>query len=625
MPVKAGGEDHGVFQNGFFNYVSPNIASNFEHHGAIMKTFIRLVRETRGAHGYLLGATGVLLLLTLATQSVTLMMGRILDALIGASNGNLLNLVLLLLLSTIAVFLLGPLHTFLSAKSNRLVLYHLRKRNVEELSQIEAERIPCHRSGDMAGRLSNDLEQLENGITDFIQNTTRSFFQVGIALVLAISIHWKVALLAFGLPVTYNLLVMLLSKPLERMKKAELAALGEVHALFLDNLRGHLEIKVYGIRSWIESRFKKIASSHFAHSLRFARVWALIPAGDYFMSQGQPVAVVLLGAHYIAAHEMTYGELIVLLRLGRILLNFIWEVDPHALRILSATAQRLFDLWDEPKERLSGTIESLNDNVPLVCFEKVHFAYLSTDPSDQAPQPVLQDIRFRLNRGETLGIVGASGSGKSTLLRLLCGFYPSWQGNIHFGGSALEDWNLHHLRKHVALVEQDTFLFPVSAHANVALGDRSKTFRQYQSGEIDSVLQQVGLWDRTASCPVRGPVWEGGGNLSGGERQRLAIARALFKKADLLLLDEPTSALDNVAARKIKGILLDAVRKTGTTVIAVSHNLEFVKDFDTILVLENGRIVEAGNHQDLMMAAGAYYRLWREQSNAFAEQEAYGA
>jgi len=223
-------------------------------------------------------------------------------------------------------------------------------------------------------------------------------------------------------------------------------------------------------------------------------------------------------------------------------------------------------------------------------------------------RPVLQDVTLHARAGQTIAIVGPTGAGKSTLVSLIPRFIDPWAGRVTLDGHDLRDLSIERLRRCVALVLQDSFLFPISIAQNIAYGRPGAS-----SQEIEAAARAANAHEFIVRLPdgYDTVIGERGATLSGGERQRLSIARALLKDAPVLILDEPTASLDVLT----ESLLLDAVRRlsTGRTTFVIAHRLSTIRAADTILVLKRGRIVEAGSHDALVAARGEYAGLYGQQ------------
>jgi ABC-type multidrug transport system fused ATPase/permease subunit len=272
-----------------------------------------------------------------------------------------------------------------------------------------------------------------------------------------------------------------------------------------------------------------------------------------------------------------------------------------ALRAATGTAGRIVEVMHRPVERADGQVFEADPAKPAIRYEDVSFGY-----GEQTH--VLDGVSFSISHHKMVALVGHSGSGKSTVLKLLCGFYEPRAGGVELYGRGLGEWNLESLRRQLALVAQDTYLFPASIAENISYGRPGATM-----GEIIEAAKMANAHRFILELPdgYSTLVGERGNRLSGGERQRIGIARAILKDAPILLLDEPTSALDTQSESLIQEALERFMQ--GRTVLVIAHRLSTIKHADEIFVLDGGRVAERGTHEDLIGQGGVYRQLYLKQ------------
>ncbi len=254
----------------------------------------------------------------------------------------------------------------------------------------------------------------------------------------------------------------------------------------------------------------------------------------------------------------------------------------------------------EAEEECSGIKTAPLDSEVAISFEEVNFRY--TEENE-----VLKNLSFQVKKGENVAFVGESGGGKSTIFHILCGFYKNFEGEYRLFGRASSDWDIEALRKQIALVSQNIFLFPVTIEENIAYGKKDASYE-----EIVEACKKAEIHDFIMTLPqgYQTPVGERGAILSGGQKQRISIARAILKDAPILLLDEPTSALDVETESCIQRAI--GVVMSGRTCITIAHRLQTVVNADKIMVLKQGKVAESGTHEELMALGQAYAAMYGE-------------
>lgn len=245
----------------------------------------------------------------------------------------------------------------------------------------------------------------------------------------------------------------------------------------------------------------------------------------------------------------------------------------------------------------------------VVSFENVKFSY-----DEEKNITILDDMNINVKKGENIAFVGESGGGKSTIFKLICGFYMADSGEVSLFGRNISEWNLDLLRKKIAIVTQDTFLFPESIAWNISCGDESVSM-----DKIIDCCKKAGIHDEIMKMPeqYQTNVGERGDRLSGGQKQRIAIARALLKNANLILFDEPTASIDIENEEKIK-MVLNRI-SSDHTIITIAHRLNTIISADCIYVFQSGKIVESGKHGDLIHKNGVYRKLYHSLEEAACE------
>jgi ATP-binding cassette subfamily B protein len=321
--------------------------------------------------------------------------------------------------------------------------------------------------------------------------------------------------------------------------------------------------------------------------------------------------MVLVGGMWVINGELTMGELVTFNSLIFAINNPLrmagWIIND--VQRFAASGEKLIELW-KAETKIDNSVnpiklESLKGRIK---FNNVSFSY-----DDE--EPVLKNVNLEVNTGETIGIIGPTGSGKSTLISLLCRFYDCTEGNITVNDFDLKDLDLNYLRKNIAVAMQDIFLFSDTIEGNIAYGVPDASFEQ-----VKKAAELAGAHDFIMKFPegYNTIVGERGVGLSGGQRQRIALARALIKNPSILILDDTTSAVDMETEHAIQ-VELNKFNENITTFI-IAHRISSVKNADKILVLDEGRIIEQGNHEELMNKKKYYYDIYMNQFGNFDEE-----
>ena len=460
-------------------------------------------------------------------------------------------------------------------------------------------------SGQMISRVTYNAEQVAQAATTALIGTFRDTFTV-IALVGVMLIQsWRLTLTMLLLVPVIALVVTVISRRFRRISTRIQDSMGTVTHVTEEAVNGHEVVKIFGGRAQEQKAFAAINEDNRVLHLKLTAT-QLVSSSMIQLAAGLAVILLLLiAASDLMREEVTAGIFM------SVLAAMVACIPPlkrltkmHAVIEKGlAAADSIFQVLDAPPEPDPGQLEPdrLSGHIDLI---DVDFRY------PDSGQPALSDIKLEIPAGSLTALVGRSGSGKSTLIKLLPRFYLPTAGRILFDGVDINEFRLDALRRQIALVSQDVVLFNDTIAANIAYGSLSEVNRE----RIEEVAQQAHAMEFIDRLP-RGldtPIGEDGALLSGGQRQRLAIARALLKNAPILILDEATSALDAESEQKVQAAL--EVLMANRTTLVIAHRLATVKKADQVVVLDQGRIVEAGSHAELLARPeGLYHYLHRLQ------------
>ena len=454
-------------------------------------------------------------------------------------------------------------------------------------------------------RVTNDSDQVQNGINRFFRLVLRSPFIVSGAFIMSFHIDPRMSMIALTVIAVLAITVALIMSKSIRLYRNVQKKLDRVLGKTGENLTGIRVIRAFSKESSEVAEYENATKDLYNDQVLVGDISALLNPLTYVVVNLGIVAILKAGAVQVNIGNLTTGQVVALINyMSQILVELVKFANLIILLSkASACAKRINEIFDIKCSLKGGSKElDLSDcNGDIITFENVGFAY------PKAKEEALSDISFSIKKGETIGIIGGTGSGKSSLINLIPRFYDIGRGSIKLAGKDIKEYSLDSIRKNVALVEQKSRLFRGNIRDNLLWGNENA-----DDGELFEAAQTAQAMDVINSKERRldSEVAMYGNNFSGGQKQRLSIARSLVKKAGILILDDSSSALDYATDSRLR----KAIRQIkDITTIIVSQRIVSIKNADRIVVLDDGKIVGIGNHEELLENNPIYREIYNSQ------------
>ena len=568
----------------------------------VKDTAKRLLRYFSAAKKQLIGLIAAVVGVTLLSLAAPAMQGSAIDS-IKAQDWPLLYRSAFLLLGIFVVNVGANLaQSLLAARLSQSIVRRMRHDLFKKIDNLPIPYLDTHSNGDIMSRMTNDVENVSNTISQSLGSLVSGVLTLTGTVTIMFVYCWQLTLVTMFSVILTVLVTNKMSKVMRRIYRRRSALLGE--------LNGHSEEMITGYRSIVAYNKQKDVTREFnatSDELAKVSVKAEILGGSMgpimnCISNIGFVIVAAFGGYFAYTGLITIGTISAFIIYAKQFSRPINEIAQlyGTIQTAVAGAERVFALMDHPDEDDSGDLP-LTDTKGEISFRHVDFSYV---PGKQ----VLYDFNLDIRPGQKIALVGATGSGKTTVVNLLMRFYQPDAGEILIDGVNIYDLKRDELRGSTAIVLQDTFLFSDTIGGNIKYADREASDeRMKNAAKLSNIARFI------ERQPEGYDTWlsHAGESLSHGQRQLLAIARAVLKDPKILILDEATSSVDTRTEKKIQDAMVNLMKNRTSVIIA--HRLSTVRDADLIVVMDHGRVVETGNHEELLAKQGVYYGLYQTQ------------
>ncbi|MDQ7064076.1 MAG: ABC transporter ATP-binding protein [candidate division KSB1 bacterium] len=490
------------------------------------------------------------------------------------------------------------------------IMFDLRRTVFGHLQHLPLSFFNRNPVGRLMTRVTTDVEALNEMFTSGLVAFFGDLLTLSGIIFILFYMHWQLALVTISVVPLLFMVSILFKKKVRDAFRQIRTRIARINAFLQENISGMAVVQLFNREEKNFTRFEKLNRDHLDAFVRTIFYFAVFYPTVSFIGAFATALIIFYGGVKIMAGSLTFGALVAFIQYAFMFFRPISDLSEkyNIMQSAMASSERIFKLLDEktelelnqPRMRIHGRVHG------EIEFRNVWFAYNDEDW-------VLKDISFRIAPGEKIAIVGATGSGKTTMINLLAGFYPVQKGQIRLDGHDIRSYSLYDLRRQMAIVLQDVFLFAGSIAENIRLGNEAIDNERLRQAAADvNALSFIERLPEGFDTPVK----ERGASLSVGQRQLLAFARALAFDPAILILDEATSNVDTETEILIQQALERLMRDR--TSIIIAHRLSTIQNVDRIIVLHKGEIREIGTHAELLSLEGIYHRLYQLQ---FARQE----
>ena len=553
------------------------------------------------------GLVAVAVLFMIVASAMTACLAKLMQPVLDDVLGGREEMILPIAAAVLAVFAVRGIatfaHTIVMNKVGQSLVGDIQKDLFSHFMALDLAFFHANPSGQLMSRVVNDAQIVRMALAESLTNAGKSFVTFIFLTIVMFMQDPKLAIAAFVILPFSAGFISYIGKRLRKISKNTQAETGILSDFLSQTFQGIRQVKAYGMESHEQARADKAIDKVRNLNMKAVRIGNMLTPVNEVLVGVVIAGIIIYGGHQVATGDMTAGQL------GSFLAAFTMAYEPvkrmartnNMVQTGLGAAERIFQMMDIlPSIEDRADAVELQTKQPSIAFNEVEFNYASTEAK------ALRGISFTVEPGKMTALVGRSGAGKSTIINLIPRFYDTQGGSIQIDGQDLRNLKIDSLRKNIALVSQDITIFDDTVMANIAYGKPGASEEEIRAAAKAAAAD---TFINTLAQGYQTQVGEDGIKLSGGQRQRIAIARAILRDAPILLLDEATSALDNESEKAVQGALKELEK--GRTTVVIAHRLSTVQSADQIIVMDEGRIVETGRHDDLMAKDGIYAKMYR--------------
>ncbi|MFI3213950.1 MAG: ABC transporter ATP-binding protein [Eubacteriales bacterium] len=530
--------------------------------------------------------------------------GSIVDDVITAQNYELLPVLIAILL--VVTVIIGGCRFFqqlIFEQVSQSILYDMRHEIYRKLLAEDFTFFNKKKTGDLMSRQTGDIEAIRHFVAFTIFNTYQQLLFFILALCMIFTINVKLALCMMIVLPFSALVTFLQSKQVRPAFQRNRQCFSSLNAFVQENISGNRVIKAFAQEEYEIAKFNQENDKFRDAQINAAKIWMnYVPIFEIFANM-LTVVLMGLGGYMTIQGEITLGDLVrvngYLWMLNNPLRMFSWRIND--IQNFLTSVDKIYDTYREEPHVKNLIAKSVRSPIKGdITFQNVSYG---ADDED-----IVRDIDFSIKAGQTVGIIGSTGSGKSTIMNLLCRFYDTTEGRVLVDGKDVKDHDLYNLRDHIGMAMQDIFLFSDTIEGNIAYGRPTCSFESVKDAAI---MADANHFIQAMPDGYDTIIGERGMGLSGGQKQRISLARALLKDPSILILDDTTSAVD----METEGYIQSQLKKLDNkcTVFVIAYRISSIKDADVILVMDHGRIIESGIHEELVAGNGYYANTFKNQ------------